>query len=341
MTHFEAEDLIKKLIGSLSESVPITLKLSKPFFISGLSKKPIQEILGSFSIGTNSGRVKFEIKPQAKNYFYLNFLPDGMIEDAVVHPDYIAPSSNNVEGSPIFKNSIDFENNLIAVLEKEIKTQILFRFNEFVYIPQFSLVPLRDFKIWCKIQTLSKTEKPIVWKDFVCLYTKAGDRTFYWSSILPFTKCVGIDANPEEYSYISIEPSSKSGKKKLELKDRTKETPILPEGQLELYLILKKSGHNAKQRDASHCMICGKPLSRIKSSFIHLLSNGNIVNSPKQFDYNLEFGFFPIGPDCKRFVSPEFVFDIQTIKESFNVAVKEDQTILAATEDSVEYQNLP
>ena len=54
------------------------------------------------------------------------------------------------------------------------------------------------------------------------------------------------------------------------------------------------------------CCICGKPVSDINYSMVHLLTNGNIVSSDQDFAESQ--GFFPVGNDCAKKLVIKFSF---------------------------------
>jgi len=56
------------------------------------------------------------------------------------------------------------------------------------------------------------------------------------------------------------------------------------------------------------CFCCGKEIKEKngKPSFVHLLTNGNLVSTDQEFDNDQ--GFFPIGNECKKRLPNNFIF---------------------------------
>jgi hypothetical protein len=56
------------------------------------------------------------------------------------------------------------------------------------------------------------------------------------------------------------------------------------------------------------CFLCGKPLKEEKY-FVHLLTNGNLVSTPDEFDENEDMGCFPIGSECRKRLPNNFYWE--------------------------------
>jgi hypothetical protein len=54
------------------------------------------------------------------------------------------------------------------------------------------------------------------------------------------------------------------------------------------------------------CFLCGRPVDHDKAKFIHLLTDGTIVDSDDNFG-DRDQGSFPIGPECQKKLPKNFL----------------------------------
>lgn len=55
------------------------------------------------------------------------------------------------------------------------------------------------------------------------------------------------------------------------------------------------------------CILCGKDTGKNPKYFVHLLTNGDLVSSDEYFKNSQ--GLFPIGSECRKKLSKEFIFN--------------------------------
>ncbi len=60
--------------------------------------------------------------------------------------------------------------------------------------------------------------------------------------------------------------------------------------------------YSAKQGDAPHCIICGRPIRALKrASWVHVIEGGGYAAEPgDEIRPRADCGCHPVGPDCRK-----------------------------------------
>lgn len=369
---FKDFDFAVKSIFDDERDLPFRITFDSPDDVKGYLKTPVLQIdVAMKRTDFTDGRERLVMTSELfKENLFADVLPIQKIISIVVHPDFVRRDKTVFTG-PFLTQQL-FDNEIKDLVGEDEFIDVCFTFSEKVFIPKFNPLPSNMLKIVTTVSTLKK-HGTSHWEKYVCLYLKRKSKYYYFSTILPFEKCIGIAPAELIPQHIMITSSKAAGSKTIKLSapvpspstgtnvpdkkytgpEKNKnnalnskfgplfqstparaqqQMPSLPEGQVSLFEIISKSAVKAKTRDASHCIICGREVKREESEFVHLLTNGNLINTASIQSDELEFGFFPIGPDCKKKFADEYSFSVEEVKRSI------EQVIIPAGSNPEEFK---
>jgi hypothetical protein len=315
------DDLKKYLFLILSKEqnkagVPIFITFLKNTEVIGNKLDKKNQLLVNLFTNKNKTEIYIKTKSTSKTFFDYRILPFSKIINIELHPNYRpfrnVPISNN-KGEEIIRQLFNFIN------LNDTKT-IVFEFSDYVYLPNYDLVPLRVLKIDVGVLKLcwdsSKNFKP-----YVIFYSKNSKKTFYKADYFPFDTCSNWE-NVENHMYKEAKKSLKNIPGKITPKIRVKTTKskdykeiiisseafIDKEKISNLYpLIYALKFNKTIDRTHENCLVCGAKLFSDEQTFVHLLTDGNLISNPDSKISN-HFNYFPVGKECLSLIPIDYHF---------------------------------
>lgn len=190
-------------------------------------------------------------------------------------------------------------------VSKNLRSIITLRFTEKIYIPEYSLVPTDHINVEVTYRELSR-DNGKTWKYYLNFFTKPGSKTFYYPEFFPFTVISTISEQAQVQDGCFIKPSTSKRKPLFITDGGTNKLVSGTSGTNKIPLFSLLSKNSQKDRNESSCLLCNKQITTSNPQYVHLDSNGYLLNT---LDQNADhYGFFKIGPECSKKLPPDFIF---------------------------------
>lgn len=306
-----------------NKGIPIIFTFQEGTQLSDIKLNRKSQLLTRVFSNNTRTKIFFETKEGLRSYWLLQTIPFANIIDLGLHENY----KSNTVGYPDYKDKITFiTNSLKESIPINQRKVFYFQFSEYVYLPGYSLSPMKIFKIDVSVQELC-FDKSRNFIPTLIFYAKGkNNNKFYRYHYFPFHLLVNYKT-PEEYLFESAHKSlhEKKENSNFLIKVKTSKTAVYKELIISSHEIPEKREDNYfpllfilkfnKTNDRSHdnCLVCGTKLYLNEQLYVHLLSNGNLVLDTSTKIPN-HFNFFPVGKECLSLVPKEFLFTEYEIK---------------------------
>lgn len=317
INHHEFEHCLRDLLEG-GDKIPLIFKFKEKIKIDGLMKSEKDELLTICSLLNNSrGQtdIYLESRLNSQYRYPISIVPKNSCCNILLHPDY-KPLSQLPSGS--YKSSNQFKEDVLEIVGENQRTVITIWFTSLVYIPAYSLTPTDHINVEVMYRKLSK-DNGRTWDFYLNFFTRKGSRKFYFADYFPFRVIKGVTEFAELNDGFFV-TTTVGSKKPLRL---TKKDVLLRfPTKISIYELLSDSS-KSKIRSDSSCLLCGKAITTMEPTYVHLDIDGYLRNSPVPDSDH--YGFFKIGPECAKKVPEEYLFgfkDIATNQQTQELALK-------------------
>lgn len=305
-----------------TKGLPLIFKFQDDTIINDIKLDNKFSLLTNIVSDVNNKDVFFFTKPGARSYWKIQSLPYSKILKIDLHPDY--KTLNQIENTGRSYNEI--LSHLFNKISLNNRKTIVLEFIDFVYLPGYSLHPVKSLKT--DIGNLELCwDNSKIYKPTVVFYAKgSSSKKFYKASYFPFEKCYSWEIL-ENYLFKEGKKNlteqivnKEEIKKEFEVKIRTtktanskeiiiKSSDFIDQEKIEGFFPLMFAFKFAKLTDRTHenCLVCGTKLFSDDQLYVHLLNTGNLTSIPGSFVDN-HFNYFPVGKECLSQIPEEYLF---------------------------------
>lgn len=328
---FESFEQMESYVDGLlneNDKVPLYFEFVQNVHVTDLMRSPSSSLLVAVeraNLTNGKSYIFLESKPNSKTAYNLKRIPFLLVSNIYYHPDYTP--TNEILEKGVYTSHSAFDNAIKSIIPSGTSMILSFRFTTFIKVLDFSIEPIDHLEVEVKTQKL-QYPGDVGYPEYVTISVKPGSRSFYLTKHFPYHLCSEIIESAYFNPSVYISTSKTSTSKKAALKiDKTKGDNEQNPNEVPLYEILEKSKSKIKDRNHESCIICGKKIKAKEPKYVHLSSQGNLVNT-LELEYLLHFDFFKIGKECINHLPDGFTFTHLQIETFTSNQLEESNTVI-------------